>query len=165
MEQKEPLKLFIFCNKEFVFKEVMDMHINLLHLKYIEKQTLPSKKNIQIMDSLSCSPPPSKFYCKKSSYLTKHTQAVHESVAMNSSKMCPTFGTTLGKKTSISTHMRTRKGSPFDRKPSTDEAPPIGKIHPFGKIAVTLDPEMGKQVVTYRHFFMIFLDFLVNITK
>ena len=35
---------------------------------------------------------------------------------------------------------KTRQGSPVDCRPSPDEAPPIGKIHPFSKIAVTLEP-------------------------
>ena len=30
-----------------------------------------------------------------------------------------------------------------DNRPSTAEAPPIGKIHSFSKIAVTLEPLMG----------------------
>ena len=29
---------------------------------------------------------------------------------------------------------------PVDNRPSTAEAPSIGKIHPFSKIAVTLEP-------------------------
>ena len=36
----------------------------------------------------------------------------------------------------------TRRGSPVDRRPSTAEAPPIGKIHPFSKKAVTFEPLM-----------------------
>ena len=32
--------------------------------------------------------------------------------------------------------------SPVDCRPSTAEAPPIGKIHPFSKIAVTVEPVM-----------------------
>ena len=35
-----------------------------------------------------------------------------------------------------------KRVSPVDRRPSTAEAPPIGKIHPFSKIAVTLEPIM-----------------------
>ena len=31
---------------------------------------------------------------------------------------------------------------PVDNRPSTAEAPPIGKIHQFSKIAVTLEPVM-----------------------
>ena len=31
---------------------------------------------------------------------------------------------------------------PVANRPSTAEAPPIGKIHPFSKIAVSLEPEM-----------------------
>ena len=31
---------------------------------------------------------------------------------------------------------------PVDDRPSTAEAPPIGKIQPFSKIAVTLEPVM-----------------------
>ena len=38
--------------------------------------------------------------------------------------------------------IKTRRGSPFDRRPSTAEAPPIGKIHPFSKMAVTFEPVM-----------------------
>ena len=30
---------------------------------------------------------------------------------------------------------KTRRGSPLDRRSSTAEAPPIGKIHPFCKMA------------------------------
>ena len=37
---------------------------------------------------------------------------------------------------------KTRLGSPIDRRLSDDEAPPIGKIHPFSKLAVTLEPVM-----------------------
>ena len=36
----------------------------------------------------------------------------------------------------------TKQGSPIDRRPSTAEAPQIGKIHTFNNIAVTLDPVM-----------------------
>ena len=35
--------------------------------------------------------------------------------------------------------LKTRRGSPDDRRPSTAEAPPTGEIHPFSKIAVTSD--------------------------
>ena len=38
---------------------------------------------------------------------------------------------------------QTRRGSPVDRRPSTAEAPPIGKIHPFCKMAITFDPLIG----------------------
>ena len=38
--------------------------------------------------------------------------------------------------------LKTRQGSPVDGKPSVDEAPPIGIIHPVSKIAVTLEPVM-----------------------
>ena len=31
---------------------------------------------------------------------------------------------------------------PVNNRPSTAEAPPIGKIHPFSKIAVTLEPAL-----------------------
>ena len=31
---------------------------------------------------------------------------------------------------------------PVNNRPFTAKAPPIGKIHPFSKIAVTLDPVM-----------------------
>ena len=37
-------------------------------------------------------------------------------------------------------HMKTRWGSPVDRRPSTGEAQPIDKIHPLSKMAVTLEP-------------------------
>ena len=37
----------------------------------------------------------------------------------------------------------TRRGSPVDRRPSTAEAPPIAKIHPFSKMAVTFEPLKG----------------------
>ena len=36
----------------------------------------------------------------------------------------------------------TRRGSPGNRRRSTDEASPIGKIHSSGKIAVILEPVM-----------------------
>ena len=35
--------------------------------------------------------------------------------------------------------VKTRLGSPVDRRPFTTEAPPIGKIFPFIKMAVTLE--------------------------
>ena len=37
---------------------------------------------------------------------------------------------------------KTRRGSPVDRRPSTAEAPPKAKIHPFSKMAVTVEPLM-----------------------
>ena len=37
-------------------------------------------------------------------------------------------------------YIETRRGSPVDRRPSTAEAPPIAKIHPFSKMAVTFEP-------------------------
>ena len=37
---------------------------------------------------------------------------------------------------------KTRRGSPNDRRHPTAEAPPIGKIQPFSKITVTLEPVM-----------------------
>ena len=37
---------------------------------------------------------------------------------------------------------KSRRGSPVDCRPSTAEAPLIGKIHPFIKIDVTLEPVM-----------------------
>ena len=37
---------------------------------------------------------------------------------------------------------KTRRGSPVDHRPSTDEAPPIGKTRPFSKMAVTFEPLM-----------------------
>ena len=37
----------------------------------------------------------------------------------------------------------TSRGSPVDRRPSTTEATPIGKINPFSKMAVTFKPLMG----------------------
>ena len=39
-------------------------------------------------------------------------------------------------------YIETRRGSPVDRRISTAEAPPIGKVHPFSKIAVTLETVM-----------------------
>jgi hypothetical protein len=39
--------------------------------------------------------------------------------------------------------VKTRRGSPVDRRPSTAEAPPIGKIHPFRKMDVTFEPLIG----------------------
>ena len=38
--------------------------------------------------------------------------------------------------------MKTRRGSLVDCRPSTAEAQPVGKIHPFSKIAVTLESLM-----------------------
>ena len=35
-----------------------------------------------------------------------------------------------------------RQGSPVDCRPSTTEAPPIGKIHPNSKIAITFEAVM-----------------------
>ena len=37
----------------------------------------------------------------------------------------------------------TRRGSLVDRRPSTAEAPPTGKIQPFSKMAVTFEPLIG----------------------
>ena len=37
---------------------------------------------------------------------------------------------------------KTKRGRPVDRRPSTDEAQPTGKIHPLSKIAVSLEPVM-----------------------
>ena len=39
-------------------------------------------------------------------------------------------------------YLKTRPGSPVDRKPSTAEAPPIGKINPFSKMAVNFQTLM-----------------------
>ena len=38
-----------------------------------------------------------------------------------------------------------KTGSPIDRKPFTAEGPPIGKIHPFSKMAKTLEPVISKK--------------------
>ena len=38
--------------------------------------------------------------------------------------------------------LNTKQGSLVDRRPSTAEAPPIGKIRPFSKMAVTFEPLM-----------------------
>ena len=38
---------------------------------------------------------------------------------------------------------QTRRSSPVYRRPSTAEAPPIGKIHPFSKMSVTFEPLIG----------------------
>ena len=38
------------------------------------------------------------------------------------------------------TAQKTKRGSPVDCRPSTAEAPPIGKIQPFSKSAVTFEP-------------------------
>ena len=38
---------------------------------------------------------------------------------------------------------KTRRGSPIDRRPSTAEAPPIGEIGPFSKMALTFEPLIG----------------------
>ena len=46
------------------------------------------------------------------------------------------FGYSLEKGKKINT----RRGSPIDSRPSPAETPPIGKIHAFSKIAVTLEP-------------------------
>ena len=37
---------------------------------------------------------------------------------------------------------KTRRGSPVDRRPSTAEDPPIGKINPLSKMAVIIEPLM-----------------------
>ena len=39
-------------------------------------------------------------------------------------------------------HTLTRRGSPVNSRPSNDEAPPIGKIHPFRKMTVAFEPLM-----------------------
>ena len=39
--------------------------------------------------------------------------------------------------------VKTRRGSPVDRRPSTAETPPIGKIRHVSKMAVTFEPLMG----------------------
>ena len=36
--------------------------------------------------------------------------------------------------------LKTRRGSPIDRRPSTAETPPIGQIYPFNEMAVTFEP-------------------------
>ena len=38
--------------------------------------------------------------------------------------------------------VQTRRGSPVDRRPSTAEAPPIGKLYPFSKMAIAFEPLM-----------------------
>ena len=38
--------------------------------------------------------------------------------------------------------LKTRRGSPVDRRPSTAETPPLGKIHAFSKMAITFEPLM-----------------------
>ena len=43
----------------------------------------------------------------------------------------------------VSMLKETRRGSPVDRRPSTAEAPPIGKIRHFSQTAVTFEPLMG----------------------
>ena len=45
--------------------------------------------------------------------------------------------------TSIKNTLKTRRGSPVDPRPSTAEAPPTGKIHPFSKMAITFEPLIG----------------------
>ena len=44
---------------------------------------------------------------------------------------------------------KTRRGSPVDRRPSTAEAPPIGKIHPFSKMAVTFEQGLDHYDIVY----------------
>ena len=39
--------------------------------------------------------------------------------------------------------LKTRRGSPVDRRPSTTEAPQRGEIHPFSKMTVTFEPLNG----------------------
>ena len=43
--------------------------------------------------------------------------------------------------------LQIRRASPVDHRPSTDEASPIGKIHPFSKMAVTFEPLMRMRVL------------------
>ena len=38
--------------------------------------------------------------------------------------------------------LKTRRGSPVNRRPPTAEAPPIGQIYAFSKMAVTFEPMM-----------------------
>ena len=38
--------------------------------------------------------------------------------------------------------LKTRRVSPVYRRPSTAEAPPIGKIHAFSEMAITFEPLM-----------------------
>ena len=49
-------------------------------------------------------------------------------------------------------YTKARRVSTVDRRPSTDEAPPIGKTHPFSKITITFEPVMrlSKILVTIK---------------
>ena len=53
------------------------------------------------------------------------------------------FHDTFGEKVCNKVRFITKRGSSVDRRPSTDEARPIGKIHPFSKMAITFEPLMG----------------------
>ena len=44
MEQEEQLKQFICCNEKFVFKEVMDMHTDVMHAKQVETKLFTIQK-------------------------------------------------------------------------------------------------------------------------
>ena len=53
------------------------------------------------------------------------------------------FSSNLSNFEKIQKKLKSRQGSPVDRRTSTAEAPPIGKIHHFSKITVTFKPVMG----------------------
>ena len=53
------------------------------------------------------------------------------------------FSSNLSNFKKIQKKLKTRQGSPVDCRPSTAEAPPIGKIHHFSKMTVTFEPVMG----------------------
>ena len=115
MEPGEPLKEFTCCNKKFVFKEVMDMHTDVMHSKQVETKLLAIQKKKKNTEILSCPYPPCKFNCEQPSLLTSHRKAVHESIAMENSKMCPTCGITLGENTSLPTHIRNLHTGPVNQ--------------------------------------------------
>ena len=112
MEQDKPLTDFICCNRKFVFKEVMNMHIDVMHSKPVQTKLHAIHKKENNMDTLSCPYLPCKFHCKKKSFLTKHRKTVHESITMEYSKTCPTCGITLGKNTPLQTHIRNQHTGP-----------------------------------------------------
>ena len=106
MEQGEPRKEFTCCDKKFLFKEVMDMHKDVMHSNKVETKLLAIQKKEIKMETFSCPYPPCKFHCKKQSFLTRHIKSVHESIATDTNKTCPTCGITLGKNTKLANHIR-----------------------------------------------------------
>ena len=82
------------------------MHTDVMHAKQVKTKLLTIKKKEKNMEILSCPYLPCKFHCEQPSLLTSHRKSVHESNAMDNREMCPTYGITLEKNTSLPTHIR-----------------------------------------------------------